>query len=148
MVEINLLPWRDNSKEKRWRILFIVSMIFSFILSWLIYQWMQHSLQEAHSTIDFLRAELKEKSDKQPVRQRHASIAAKIPVQQLKLAGYIEKKDFFWVLIMLPNGETHEIQKGSVIGKENGLVLKINKNEIVIQLESGEYLHIPNTDHF
>lgn len=57
-----------------------------------------------------------------------------VSLQQLKLVGYVHEKQNFWALVMLPNAKTVEVTCGEKIGLENATILKLDEQEVLIDI--------------
>ena len=123
MLEINLIRYRSK-KKKRWRIFFcFVLVVFSSYLSYK----------------KFLVKPIPPSLKVQPVRFL-SSIAATIPLDELQLMGYLEYHSFFKAFLKLPNGELKEVKQGTIIGKENARILRLNKQHMVIEVNGLEII--------
>lgn len=129
MVEINLLPWRDiaRAKKKKYKIIFCISLLsFSFII------WMFNYFHESYQS-DVAMQSKKDFSKETSQSDDHAR-----EIQKLKFVGFISQGDQFWGLLMLPNGQTRDVQSGSFIHDIEASVKSINENNMVLMFKNQE----------
>lgn len=122
MLEINLLRYHDK-KTKPWRMILVLCMMS--VLCFFIYK----------------KTVFKPIVPKPvPVVHLIASIAESIPLDQLKPMGYLEYQSLFKVFLKLPNGELKEVKQGSVVGKENARIKKLDKHHMIFEVNGIEII--------
>jgi len=66
-----------------------------------------------------------------------------IPLQQMKLVGYLHDNTDFMALLMFPNGKTQSIRMGSLVGVEHGRVVDMSENKVVISVGQQKFIIYP-----
>jgi hypothetical protein len=56
------------------------------------------------------------------------------PIKQFKVVGYFHDEQHFFGLLMLPNGQTKAVQKGTIFGAEKGRIVSITENDMIISV--------------
>jgi hypothetical protein len=64
------------------------------------------------------------------------------PLEQIKMAGYLQLGHRRAALLILPSGVMSMIEEGVVIGKEKGVVVKIERERVVVELAQGKRIFI------
>jgi hypothetical protein len=79
-----------------------------------------------------------------PLKKYPEKMLLPVPIQQLKLVGYIHNTQYFFALLRLPTGEIKTVQRGDIIGLEKGKIIDISENEIIIAVDN-HYFHLSKT---
>ena len=116
MVEINLLPCKKNQKKRRRKNKIV---LFFLLLSVIFLLIGYHSF--------FLSQPLLVSSS--PVRSAPRK-PFKIP---FRFIGYLEDAHRIWAIVLLRNGETKDVQVGSMIA-ENIRVVSIDRKKMIVEI--------------
>ena len=115
MVEINLLPWRSELRQRKNKII-RNSVIFFAALIVVIYVVIQVQHLFLKNTKKYIKTNVLP------------------PVMKYHYIGYVQKNQDFLALIKLPNGETMDVRAGSALGEKYGRVVSVNEKEIIIKM--------------
>ena len=69
-----------------------------------------------------------------------SSIAESIPLDQLQLMGYLEYQSLFKAFLKLPNGELKEVKLGSIVGKENARIKRLDRQHMIFEVNGIEII--------
>ncbi|MBX3708581.1 MAG: pilus assembly protein PilP [Gammaproteobacteria bacterium] len=72
------------------------------------------------------------------VNENGLSSLRSVQIKQIKMVGYLHQQEHVQALVLLPSGTVVLIKQGSIIGKESGVVDRISRDRIRIQLQGGK----------
>jgi hypothetical protein len=111
--EINLLPWRAQQRTERWRrIIFLVvgvALILTGGIAW--FEILNPAVSIATTA---------------PI------VHANLSFQQVKFVGYVQENKRTWGLLLFPNGETKEVQVGTMLSSLGAWVASINEKQLIL----------------
>lgn len=109
MIKINFLPWRECLQKRKQRN-FIYSVVLSLLVGLIFAFSMYYKL---HNRIEIRN--------------------------EFRLIGSILSKQKHWGLILLPNNQIIQVQKGDLLGKERIEVKEITATEIELLINNKLY---------
>lgn len=138
MIEINLLPWREDERRRQRRaikILFFLIIIF-VMLSVKLFK-PTHSSPPINKpfkmTPRFVSA-LPHGEMISNVIDEHAELLTQTPLQQLRFVGFLSKENKTIAFLQAPNHITFFVKVGDVVGRERAQIIFLNEQIIILKL--------------
>src|SRR5262249_15969597 len=63
--------------------------------------------------------------------------AVSVPLNQIKMIGYLQKGEHRQALVLLPNSVMKTVEPGFLLGSEKGEVVAVNRKQVVVRLADG-----------
>lgn len=126
MIEINLLPWREDvrlARLKKWRWLTLSFLGAVTLMSAFFYFHAFETTVYQHKP--------------KPYSHR---VQAYNPFQKVQFVGYLRESNRLWGLVKLASGEVREVQVGSRIDRLDATVKSITEENMVMVARDGEHV--------
>jgi Tfp pilus assembly protein PilN len=121
MLEINLLPWREQQRSRQRKQVWLSSGIALVLLA-LIASVPRH----------FTAARPPTNTAVTTTAINHATVDVQQKLDQIKFVGFVRQGVRVWGLLLLANGETREVRMGANIPGMDARIVSINQQRIIV----------------
>ena len=69
----------------------------------------------------------------QPDLERPKEALEELPLENLKMVGYLFQKNIGYAVIRAPDGKLHRVKSGNYIGSNFGLITEVTDTEVIVK---------------
>ena len=136
MLEINLLPWREErrAQQTKTKLMWLSSFLSLFLLVGIA----------AYCNVTHQKGVEENMLSEQNKKTRSVIRINKI-LQKIKFIAYLNQDNRTWAMLMMPSGAINDVRLGSSIGVGKAKVVSISREKVVLVLPDNRLFSIPVT---
>ena len=134
MVDVNLLlpsvlAQENKQQPHRWGIIILVVMVILFFQ----FGWKADQKVKPTKVISHAAARVKNNSHHPTKRKLNSeqSALAVFSIREIKMVGYIKKKEKLYGVVALPSKELMDVSLGEVIGSERAVITQLTPEKML-----------------
>ncbi|MES2218165.1 MAG: pilus assembly protein PilP [Pseudomonadota bacterium] len=124
MLEVNLLPWREQRRQARRKFWVVLAVVALLILGVVLWSYLGKKNSDNIAAIP---------------PENTTVVAPEQPLPEIKFVGLMQQGTRTWGLVTVADGTTHDVQVGTKIPGIDAWVVSINASEMEVKVSNQQH---------